>query len=1198
VAETVNFTAEQLDAIESDNTSVIVSAAAGSGKTKVLVERLIRRICDENNPISLSELIMVTFTNDAATGMRKKLFIALTERIRNNPGNARLRRELSLVPIAKISTINAFCLRLLREQTADLPVSAGFFVLDETRADSMLRAAVDEVFEQRYSENDNDIDFLADIFNNEKRDSLKLSEVVLGIYKKLRSLPFYRGILPQNVIKYRTGIPQEYTNEYINFIHSELAIALSDAITASETARKFGFDKLYDSILDDIEIIKTEERNFSENVNLGLPFEQLITEINFPRLKSGTNPKKDELTETELNAFKLIDNKRAEYKSRCCGKKSFFSNLFTASDIADDLTYNADVIEKLSVLINEIDDEYKAKKADINAVDFSDTEHFAVDILSEKDGETIIPSKLAKQIAASNKIVMIDEYQDSNDVQNLIFKLISHRNENNHPDNLFCVGDVKQSIYGFRAANPRIFMRAVKTAKSTGNPKLIKLSKNFRSSVEVVDFVNAVFNPLMKAETFDGINYADDMLVFGGDYNDQISRMTEIIVAEEDEVNAVAYRISEMLKKGEKVKTGNDYRTCKPSDFCILMRDRKRFSAYENALRKVGIKAAKESTDTFLSSYEIQVLLNLLRVIDNPKQDIALASVMMSPMFDFTSDEMAEIRLTDRNSSLFTAVKNYDLLPLSEKINSMFDVINSLRSYSRTLSADALLQLIFDRTDFMNSLSNRFGDGMKKKANLRLMTEYARAFSQNDFFGGVSDFIRYVENIIKAKGDFSSAVNNAESEDSVLIKTIHKSKGLEYPFVFLCDIAKRYNEQDIREPLIFHNEYGIGVRYQKRADFDDDKNTKRYKTFPQFILSNFRKKELRAESLRLLYVALTRAKERLFIATTKQDLNENIKKNPVNESVPQPEIVHNATDFLSLFSAALSRHPDGWIFRDEAPAVSPTLFCTNIISSNNYDEVTDDSVFSYEPDPVVVKKLSELWAQKYPFDDTEKAAKLTVSEIALNSDLARIYSVKNISLRFDKNTISETPKLTASEKGTAMHRFMQKCDFAAAEEDADIEINRLLHAGIMSELEVSGLNRAKIREFFRSSLYRTTIKQTKPDGIRREYKIYAKVGDIGLDERLKKEYNISDDSFLQGVTDLIIEKDDSLILIDYKTNANFFRNDDRNSSEKLFEEHLRALYNLQIKIYAAAISAIFDKPVKGSFLYSFALGRAIEIFNE
>ncbi|MDR0903868.1 MAG: UvrD-helicase domain-containing protein [Ruminococcus sp.] len=1199
MSDTIKFTAEQLDAIESDNTSVIVSAAAGSGKTKVLVERLIRQICDEKNPISVSDLTMVTFTNDAAAGMRKKLFTNISEKIRKNPGNVRLRRELSLIPIAKISTINAFCLRLLRDQIADLPVSAGFFVLDETRADSMLRAAVDEVFERRYSENDKDIDFLADIFNNEKRDSTKLSEIILSLYKKLRSLPFYREFLPKIAQNYRDGIPKEFADEYIRIIHSELAIALSDANIASENAKKYGFEKLHDSIQDDINLIKTEEQNFRVKVSLNLPFEQLVNRIEFPRLTKGTNPKKEELTEKELIAFKLIDEKRSDYKSRCFGKKSFISNLFSTSDIIEDLAYNADVTQKLSALINEIDDEFRSLKSNVNAVDFSDTEQFAVDILSEKKGEKIYPSAIAKQIAATNKVVMIDEYQDSNDVQDLIFKLISHRGEDNLPDNLFCVGDIKQSIYGFRAANPRIFMRTVGDAKTTRNPKLIKLSKNFRSSREVVDFVNAVFNPLLKKDTFDGINYAEDMLVYGGDYNDEISRMTEIIVAEENEAIAVAERIREMLHNGETVKIGNDYRRCKPSDFCILMRDRKLFSVYEKALRSLGIKASKESTDTFLSSYEIQVLLNLLRVIDNPKQDIPLASVMMSPMFDFSSDEMAEIRLSDRKSPLFTAVKNYEKLPLQNKINHMFDVINSLRRFSRTLSADALLQLIFDRTDFMNSLSYRLADGMKKKANLRLMTQYAKSYTQNDFFGGISDFIRYIENIIRSKGDFSSAANNSESDDAVLIKTIHKSKGLEFPFVFLCDISKRYNEQDIREPLIFHSEYGVGVRYQKRADYDDfseQENIKRYKTFPQVILSNLRKKELRAESLRLLYVALTRAKERLFIATTKDDLYENFKKNIVDTGKPQPEIIHNLSNFLSLLSAALSSHPDGYIFRNETAKTTPMLFKTSLVSSKTSDESSDSEIFSYKPDPDVVKNLLEMWSQTYPHEETEKAAKLTVSEIALNSDLARVYSVKNISLRFDKKTISETPKLTASEKGTAMHRFLQKCDFNSAEKNVDAEIERLQNAGIMSELEISGLNRAKINEFFKSELYKNTIKPAKPEEIRREYKIYAKVSDIGLDERLKKEYNISDDSFLQGVTDLIVVKEDGLILVDYKTNANFFRNSGVKTSEQLFEEHLRALYNLQIKIYAAAISAIFDKPVASSYLYSFALDRAIEIF--
>jgi ATP-dependent helicase/nuclease subunit A len=630
------------------------------------------------------------------------------------------------------------------------------------------------------------------------------------------------------------------------------------------------------------------------------------------------------------------------------------------------------------------------------------------------------------------------------------------------------------------------------------------------------------------------------------------------------------------------------------------MRDRKNFALYENALKSVGIKAVKESTDTFLSAYEIQVLMNLLRILDNPKQDIPLASLMIAPLLGFTSTVIALIRINTHDDTIFSAVKKYNQSPLKEKIAAMFDVINSLKQMSYTLSADALLQAIYDRTDFLNVFSYRYSDGKKKKANLRLMTKYAKSFSQNNFFGGISEFIMYVENIIRIKGDFSSALNNTESDDAVLIKTIHKSKGLEYPFVFLCDIARRYNESDLSEPFVFHSSHGAGVRFQKRADFSEDTDAsnpdewKRYKTFPQFILTQIRKKELRAESLRLLYVALTRAKERLFIAFEKQDIdNSSVIFRDKNGTVP-PEIIHNCSDFLSLLSISLSSHPDGFIFRNEKQNHAPNLFITKFFSHEKSLETKEEKAPRHKSSPTVVKQLLETWNQTYPFDDVNNTAKLTVSEIALNSDLARVYSVRNISLNFN-NAISETPKLTASEKGTSMHRFLQKCNFNNAEKNLDDEIENLKNVGVMSNLEINGLNRNKLRKFFLSDLYNHVIKPTNPENVHREYKIYAKLCDISLDERLKMEYNISEDSFLQGVTDIVIEKDDGLVLIDYKTNANFFHDNEKKSSQMQFEEHLKALYNLQLKVYAAAVSAIFNKPIKLSCLYSFALDRDVKI---
>jgi ATP-dependent helicase/nuclease subunit A len=516
----------------------------------------------------------------------------------------------------------------------------------------------------------------------------------------------------------------------------------------------------------------------------------------------------------------------------------------------------------------------------------------------------------------------------------------------------------------------------------------------------------------------------------------------------------------------------------------------------------------------------------------------------------------------------------------------MLSVIEKLKEISMTKSTEMLIQAIYDQTDFLNAVSFRYTDGAKKKANLRLMVQYAKKYAQNDFFAGVSGFVRYIENIVKMKGDFSSAANTDITDNAVQIKTIHKSKGLEFPFVFLCDTAKNYNESDLSEPLLFHPFHGAAVRFQTRADENGDtSNIKRYKTFPQFILSLVKKNELRAESLRLLYVALTRAKERLFISFSEEDLDD------LSDNFSSPE---DCINFLSLFTYVFGKTEEGGIFRNE-PIINNenAVFKTIVIDGNNDEKSNEVNTKIYKPNEETVARIISTWSKKYPFPDVNKTAKLSVTEIALNSDLAKVYSVKNISLHFD-TAIAATPALTASEKGTAMHRFMQKCDIRT--QNVREEINKLMSDGLLSKPEAESLNITRLEKYFKSHFYRRHIFGVSDEKIHREYKIYAKLCDIHLDETLKREYNISENSFLQGVADLVIETEDGLLLADYKTNGNYFAPENGLSAEELFTEHMKKLYSLQINIYAAAVSAIFGKPVKNAYLYSFAINREIRIF--
>ena len=1200
-----HWTEKQLHAINARNCSIIVSAAAGSGKTSVLIEHLMQILSDTENKIPADRIIVVTFTNDAATQMKQRLSSALSLKLAENPGNSWLAYQQTLIPSAKISTIHSFCFDMIRENIQLLDVSAGFRILDEAEDNLITAKALENVFENFYTLQPKFMEELCELTCSTGSD-YNLEQIVLSVFKFLQSTPFPEKWLKDAENFYANGFDPNceladiYTDVLISkilsakkYIHSAISF-----ITQTDDVKNIGV------MQNDLTMLSDTAKLISDKT---LSWDERISAINVKWARLAPKSKNSE--ENELRKMAVNMRNKAKDELNILSKKEL---VFTSDQIKKDYEDNKKIIAMLSRIVLALIAETASLKSEKNALGFSDAEHFAIKLLcTEKDGK-IEQSPIAKELSEYYKVVMIDEFQDVNDTQNLIFRMLSHNGTaDTNGDDLFSVGDVKQSIYGFRMANPSIFINTLKNADEytpdySGKNAAILLNKNFRSSKDVVEFVNFVFGHLM-TERIGGINYTSaEQLEYGASYPEK-DNATEFIFAREiletsgtDEISsdndseptddditdnkeesltevnaeamAAAQKISSMLGN----VTVNDHgteRPCECRDFCILLRDNARGTIYSEALSKFGIRSFCEQTKGYLDSPEISVLTNILRIIDNPMNDIPLASVLMSPMFMLSDEEAAELRTLSENK--YDHLYNCILLALQDGDPYNFSAIDKLKNFSAVFSKlricaasqdlVRLIRTIYDSTGFLASVQV-YSDGEQKKANLRLLLEYAKSYEKNSS-GGLSGFIRFLDSTSEKGGDFTRASVISPSDNVVSIKTIHKSKGLEYPFVFLCGTSKPFNTDDAKATMQKNIKYGMGFKIFNR------KLHCSYKSFPQFILSSINRRETISEEMRLLYVALTRAKEKLFITIPDNQKTEKLALKTANAITSDGIDPSFASSMLNWLFAILLIHPDGQKLNPSERDIDYIKGGCRIKISYS-EEVSDQKTVS--PEKIVPdenKVLSLLNEFTFKYDDTlsQKAAKLTITEIAKSEQETIFLSRPDFS--------SETGRLTAAEKGTAMHTFMQYADYSAAESSPAAEASSLFKKGLLSKAEKDSLDLANLEKFFKSNLY-SRIKASS--NVRREQKFLVEISQLALDDELGKEYN-NTNGMLQGIADCLFEEDGGLILLDYKT--------DRVKTEKeLTDRYFRQLY-----LYSIALEKIFGLKVKEAYIYSFALDKEIKV---
>lgn len=1174
------WTEEQQQAINASGCSIIVSAAAGSGKTSVLVERLIRIISDRENPVPIERMIVVTFTNDAAAEMKQRLAAALSSMIEKNPDDSWLSRQNSMLGCASISTIHSFCFDLLRNNINQLSISSGFRILDETEENVLRIQSYKNISERFYNERYDDMITLRNNFC--VNDDKPLENLIYSLYKCVSSVPFFEIWLEETYEKYNENLYLDYYEEYINskldYCGSLLKnaeyqsdILKNEKITIVINEDKFNIDKI---------IMSYRNKEYDE-------FHQSLCSIKFKSFPSGRKNSENPEDRQKIKSY------RDQYKEIISDLKQSSELLINAES---DLKRHKIIHKILSDFLKEFSSELFTLKEKRNAIGFDDAERLVLDLLAKRNDNGLIEkTPLAIELSEYYKLIMIDEFQDSNNRQDLIFKLLSQNGSIDHyGDNLFFVGDVKQSIYRFRLANPDNFINAINSAvpysEKVKQNAYIRLNRNFRSSGEVVSFVNYIFKHIMSKECGD-IDYSyDEHLIQGASFceaerNPLIMLFDDTNNIENTEAGCIADKIKEMLSNQTPVSIdmGRGSRPCRMGDFCILLRNRKNIAVYTRELEKRGITVDSEDESGYLKAREISILMNILRVIDNPLTDTALVSVMISPMFMFTLEETAEIRLINKNSHMYInlceglGLNGKDAILHNElytKALFLYEVIMELRLYLSACTLQELIRKIYDNTDFL-SVMQIYGDSKRKKANLRMMLEYAGDYEKNSN-GGLTGFLRYIDRIMESKGDFKAVSASSGSQNSVSVKTMHKSKGLEYPFVFIAETSTKFSRLDRIKPFQFSYESGLGFKLQNKEKYE------RFTTLPYEVISLKNQRNAVSEEMRLLYVALTRAKERLFITLNTGEAN--LKKAQAMASAIllsggiSDRISASANSMEDWLLMTLISHSGSGVIREKFQIFESFRYNEDFkIDYEFYNPEKMEEIIQLPEERVLpqvemVKQIEDMFNFKYDLSLSALTSKLSVSDISKNEESFETPLKRPEFAR-------ESNGLTPAEMGTALHRFLQFTNFKELKRDYKMELERLYNTGYLTQKQKNAIKEDDINAFLCSKLFER-INRCK--GLQREKKFLIAIDDLELDDELGMEYK-NTSGMLNGIIDMVLEFEDYLVLVDYKT--------DRVSDINELAEK----YKRQITLYKLTLEKTEEKPVKEALIYSFSKKSEIRI---
>lgn len=1203
----VKFTSEQQKVIDLRKRNILVSAAAGSGKTAVLVERIIGLITDKVHPVDVDRLLVVTFTNAAASEMRERISQAINKRLEQEPEDIHLQKQASLLHNAQITTIDSFCLFLIRNNFNDIGLDPGFRVADEGELRLIKQDVMTALLEEKYQEKEQVFTDCVEYFTGGSNDKL-LEEYIGKLYEFSMSYPWPEEWIYGCMGDYKISDVAElegtmwcqYLVTHIQTIIGECESHIEEAIHVAE--RPDG-PYMYGEMLE-------KEREMLDRI-LGLASFQAYYEafgkISFGRLST----KKDDSVNPACR--ERVKNLRVKIKKQLETVRNSLLSL-SPEQVVDRMKKAAPHVEELLLLVLSYKVKLDERKRRDNIIDFHDMEHFALNILLNKteDGNCT-PSAAALEYREFFEEILIDEYQDSNLVQELLLKSIS--GEEDGKFNRFMVGDVKQSIYRFRLARPELFMEKYACySKEDGMCQRIDLHKNFRSRPQVLDSVNNLFKRIM-GKTLGGVEYDEEAALYpGASYMDveekeEISSFdTEYLIIGKDqeatfsaraqEASVIAGRIREMHRTFQVTdKETGTLRPVRYSDMVILLRTTAGWAdEFRSVLEQEGIPAYVALRTGYFQAVEIKALMQYLNVIDNPLQDIPLYGALKSFFGGFTEEEISQIRAENKNVPLYDLLISYEGA-LSEKIHSFLDHLTDYRRKTTYTPIHKLIQEILGDTGYLDYVTARPG-GEQRRANVEMLLIRASTF-ENTSYHGLFHFLRYVEQLEKYEVDYGEADILDENADVVRIMSIHKSKGLEFPVCFVAGLSKKFNMQDISGRLIADVDMGIGV------DYIDSSLRLQSHTLKKNVVALKMKIDALGEEMRVLYVAMTRAKEKLILTAMVSDLDK-FREDMEREREFQTSVIGKAP-FSDLSRAGCYLD---FIF----PCLTnPEFISPEDLFMKDVREITRQSdrrrQFLLKTQPVKrdhldkMIQLSKQLSRCYPYQYLSNLfVKTTVSELKkkaihclpdqstenFEQGYARQLFEEQEVVPYIPSFISNKEEVSGTDRGSAYHKAMELLDFAAVmknagKEERETEINRQLDMFEREEV-LDGRWRksilsSKLELFFEGSL---AVRMAKADADGKLKKEQPFVMGLSAD-RLGEQFPDSEQVLIQGIIDVFFEEDGNIIVVDYKTDV------------IKTPQELIARYQVQLDYYAEALSRLTGKNVTQKIIYSFALGEEIQL---
>lgn len=1179
----VDWTTDQRHAIECRKGSVLVSAAAGSGKTAVLVERVIRRLTDKDNPCSAEDLLIVTFTRAATAQMREKIGAAILKRLSEDPTDRHLRRQYMLLPFAKICTIDSFCNDLVRGNFHALGISPDYSLLDNETAVIMKNDVCEAMLERAYEEDlDGRFSELSDMMSSGSSDE-DFAKLIIKMYDISTAYPFPDLWLDSLIGEYSQpdinksrlgGIIKKYVCDMLDYCVS----SSRDMMTAMESDPIVA-DAYGAAVQNDINMYAELREKINSDWDEALEAFKTVKYMSLGRVPKGYESETKNVVTTARKKLKDLLKKVPNIMCVSSGEHS------------EDVRLLRDPVTKLIELVKQFGREYSAEKDKMNSVDFSDILHRALNLLAVSDGSGgYIKTDLARELSSHYVEILVDEYQDINEAQDMIFRAIS-ADENN----LFTVGDVKQSIYRFRQAMPEIFLRRRSTTHSFESGKYplgITLGSNFRSRVGVTSCVNYIFRQLMSTEAGE-LEYDDsEALNAAAKYPERDTPDCELHVVTdkgnradtlEAQARYVAKYIERTVREGKMLVTkGGALHPASYGDFCILLRTAKNVSSvYANALSERGIPVFSPETGGFFEAAEISFILSLLRVLDNPVQDIPLAAVMLSPLFGFSAGELADIRASAKErleagetEPLYRSV-TASADEGDEKAAAFLKKIESLRRLSLTLSAGELVRRVCEETGF-DAIVGAMPDGERRRLNIGLLCDYAEKYEAAGNLG-LSGFIRFIDKVARTSGDLATAARPSENADIVRIMTVHQSKGLEFPICILADMQHAFNERDNTESVLISSSAGLGMKRRTEDGISV------YDTASRRAAVITSERMGRSEEMRVLYVALTRAKENLVMVTSVPNPEKGLAKVAVECGIGEranPFAVLRMNNFSDLVLTALMRHPAADELRKLSGVDVPIFlsekdrFKLKVVVSDSESFMTESAnEQKIAAKPVFFDEVCE----RLDYSDPRSVLSSVPAKRAASDGSER--GINREYFASSRPAFMSSGGLTPAQRGTATHKFMQFSNYAAARADIESELARLVDGGFLSEEEGKAVNVSAAKRFFMSSLAERIFAS---DNVMREKKFAALFPAKFFYPELTGEAT-EEKIVVQGIADCVFVEDGKLVIVDYKTDTGV-------DAEALLDR-----YSAQLEIYREALSQALGMPVKETLLYSFFMNSTVKV---